>query len=95
MTVARYCDQHGLIATLKKLGQHDLASKLELRQKLQEQALQEEGPDVPFEQRKNAKLIAELDQYYSQGWEYINDRAKKKYDCSCIRKYIRADQNPS
>lgn len=78
MTVAKYCNKHGLIATLKKLGQHDLASKLEQREKFQKQALEEEGPNIPFEKRELAPKIMELDEYYSQGWEYINDRAKKE-----------------
>jgi len=78
MTVAKYSEKYGLIATLRKLGYNDLAEKLEQRQRLQQQALDEEGPDVPFENRKLANQIKELDQYYSQGWEYINDHAKEE-----------------
>jgi len=74
MTVARYCDQNGLIATLKKLGQHDLASKLELRQKLQKQALQEEGPDVPFHKRRLAAEIQALDKHYTEADNIVWDR---------------------
>lgn len=78
MTVGEYFRKHGLIATLKKLGQHDLAAKLELRQKLQKQALEEEGPDVPFEERRLAPEIQALDKYCTEADNVVWYRRNEK-----------------